>query len=74
MPRIRPLTENERKDRAFQEHLHGAMKAARITYGQLAQILGISVNTLYRKRDNPGTLTLREQRIIKKQFPGIQIE
>jgi DNA-binding NtrC family response regulator len=74
MPRIRPLTENERKDRAFQEHLHGAMKAARITYGQLAQILGISVNTLYRKRDNPETLTLREVRILEDTLPGIVIE
>lgn len=74
MPRIRPLTENERKNRAFQEHLHGAMKAQGITYEQLARILGISVNTMYRKRNNPETLTLREMRILGDTFPEIVIE
>ena len=74
MPRIRPLTEDARKDRAFQEQLIGKMKAEGISYGQLAKMLGISINTLYKRRDAPETLTLREQRIIRKQFPGIQIE
>ena len=74
MPRIRPLTEDARKDRAFQEQLVGKMKAEGISYGQLAQMLGISINTLYKRRDEPETMTLREQRIIRKRFPGIQIE
>lgn len=74
MPRIRPLTEDAKKDRAFQEQLVGKMKAEGISYGQLARMLGISVNTLYKRRDEPETLTLREQRIIRKQFPGIEIE
>ena len=74
MPRIKPLTETQRKDRAFQEQLVGKMKAERITYGELAEILGISVNTLYARRDRPETLTLREQRILKKVFPDIAIE
>lgn len=74
MPRIKPLTENERKDRAFQASLMGEMKAARMTYCQLAEILGVSLHTLYRRRDDPETLTLKERRILIKVFPGITIE
>lgn len=50
------------------------MKTQRITFEQLAEHLGISVNTMYRRRDNPGTLTLNEQRILRKIFPGLIIQ
>ena len=74
MPRIKPLTENEKKDRIIQESLYSAMKATKTTYYQLAEILGISLNTVYRRRDEPETFTLRERRILEKTFPGITIE
>ena len=74
MPRIKPLTENARYDMAFRKQLIGMMKAEGISYKGLARILGISINTLYKRRDEPETLTLREQRIIKKYLPGIRIE
>ena len=74
MPRVRPLTENARKDKAFREQLMGEMKANRMTYDRVAEILCISVNTLYRRRDEPETLTLREKRILEDTFPGIVIQ
>lgn len=74
MPRIKPLTENARKDRAFQEQLVGKMKADKVTYQQLAEILGVSIQTVYRRRDEPETLTLRERRILQRVFPDIVIE
>lgn len=74
MPKVKPLTENQRRDRDFQEQLVGKMKSHRITYAKLADALGCSVNSLYRRRDNPETLTLREIRILTQIFPDLQIQ
>ena len=74
MPRIKPLTETARKDKAFLQQLYGAMKVEKTTAKKLAQVLGISDKTLYRKMHNPDTFTLGEIRTLREIFPGIEIK
>ena len=74
MPKVKPLTETERKNLAIIEQVEGKMKAYRITHREMAAALGISVPTLYRRIAKPDDLTIREVRIITKMLPGIAIE
>lgn len=74
MPKVRPLTENERRDQHFKEQLVGKMKCAGLTYSEVAAVLGVSLHTLYRRRDHPGELTLNERRGLLKIFPDMVIE
>jgi hypothetical protein len=73
MPR-RSLSENELKDMAIREQLIGKMRTNKISSEQMADMLGISLNTFYRHRDEPEKLSLRELRIIADIFPDIVIE
>lgn len=50
------------------------MKVEGLTAQDMADRLGISLNTFYRHRDNPEKLTLREQRILAETFPELEIE
>ena len=74
MPKVKPLTENERKDREIIEQIEGKMKLHRITHKAMAAALGISLPTLYRRLDKPDTLTIGEVRIMAKLLPGLAIE
>ena len=74
MPRLRQLIENDRKDFKTKTQLMGRMKAEKISCDAMAELLGMSLPTFYRRRDNPETLTLREIRIIQQTFPGIEIQ
>lgn len=74
MPRTKPLTDNARKDDSFRRQLAGAMRSERMGYEELAGLMGISVRTLYRRRDEPETITLKERRLLLKIFPDLTIE
>lgn len=74
MPKVKPLTENDRRNKAFTAQLTGLMKVGGITAIDMAARLGVSLNTFYRHRDNPEKLTLREQRILIETFPELVIE
>ena len=74
MPKLRPLTEAERRSQAFQGQLHARMKAEHMSHERLAKIMNISIMTLYRKRDEPERLTLKEIRMLQEIFPGIEIQ
>jgi transcriptional regulator of acetoin/glycerol metabolism len=74
MPRVKPLTETARKDKAFLQQLYGAMKVEKTTVEKLAKILGISDKTLYRRMKRPDTFTLGEIRALREIFPGIEIQ
>ena len=74
MPKIRPLTEYDRRDRSIKAQLVGLMKVEGLTAQDMADRLGISLNTFYRHRDNPEKLTLREQRILAETFPELEIQ
>lgn len=74
MPKVIPLTENERKDKAIRDSLMGRMKDEKISCERLASMLGVSLNTFYRHRDDPEKITLRERRILAQIFPDLTIE
>lgn len=74
MPKVKPLTENERRDKTIKAQLIGLMKVEGLTAQNMADRIGISLNTFYRHRDNPEKLTLREQRILIETFPELVIE
>ena len=74
MPKAKPLTESERKDKTIKAQLIGLMKVEKIAPAEMAETLGISLNTFYRHRNEPERLTLREIRIIQNKFPGMKIE
>ena len=74
MPKVKPITENERKNLAIIEQIAGKMKANRVTHKALASALGVSMPTLYRRLEKPDTLTVKEVRIITKILPGVTIE
>ena len=74
MPKVKPLTENERRNKTIKAQLIGLMKVEGLTAQNMADRLGISLNTFYRHRDNPEKLALREQRILIETFPELVIE
>lgn len=74
MPKVKPLTESERKDKTIKAQLIGLMKVEKIAPAEMAETLGISLNTFYRHRNEPERMTLREIRIIQNKFPGMKIE
>ena len=73
MPKVKPLTENDRRNKAFTAQLTGLMKVGGITAIDMAERLGVSLNTFYRHRDHPERMTLKEIRIIQQTFPEIVI-
>ena len=73
MPRIKPLTSSDRENMSIREQIIAKMKTAKISSETMAEMMGISLNTFYRHRDRPETLTLREIRILKDVLSGIEI-
>ncbi len=74
MPKVKPLTENERRDRAIIEQIAGKMKVCKVTQRAMADALGISLPTLQRRLKKPEDMTIREIRIMQKILPGLTIE
>ena len=73
MPRIAPITEEERRNTAVRGELARAMEVTRWDNAKTAAALGCTVKTLISRKHHPETLTLREIRILQKIFPGINI-
>ena len=73
MPRIAPITEEERRNLAIRGELARAMKMTQWGNQKTADALGVTVKTLITRKNHPETLTLREIRILRKVFPGIEI-
>lgn len=74
MPKVKPLTEDGRKNQMTKVQLIGRMRSEKVSSAKLAAMLEMSLPTFYRRRDNPETWTLREIRIIQQTFPGIEIQ
>ena len=74
MPKTSIQTENDRKDRMIREQLYGKMKAGNISVERMADILGVSVKTFYRLRNEPERMTVRDLRNIQRVFPDFRIE
>ena len=73
MPRVKPLTEQERKNRSLREQLVGGMKNENLTYKSVAKALGISVQTFYRRIEKPETLTMKEIWGLQKLLPDLTV-
>ena len=73
MPRVKPLTEQERKNRDVRGRIVGEMRNENLTYKQVAEVLGVSVHTVYRRIEKPETLTLREVWKLEQAMPGLEI-
>ena len=73
MPRVKPLTEQDRANRKLRAQIVGRMKNESVTYKSVAETLGISVNTVYRRIDKPETFTVGEIWRLKKLLPDLEI-
>ena len=73
MPRVKPLTEQERKNRNLREQLVGGMKNENLTYKSVAEALGISVQTFYMRIENPEKLTMKEIWGLQKLLPDLTV-
>lgn len=74
MPRIKPLTETELKNRKIMAELAAQMAFEKKKAVDVARYLGMSPTTFSRRKNDPGTFTVRELRDLKKIFPGMVIE
>lgn len=74
MPKTATQAENDRKDRAIREQLYGKMKAGNISSERMADMLGMSLKTFYRLRNEPERMTVRDVRIIREVFPDFRVE
>lgn len=62
------------KDEAFMVQLNGIMTAKKMGCQEVANALGISLQTFYRRRETPSTFTLGEIRALREIFPSIEIK
>ena len=74
MPKTLSQSDNDRKDRFIREQLFGKMKAGNISSERMADMLGMSLKTFYRLRNEPERITVRDIRIIREVFPDFRIE
>lgn len=74
MPKTSTQTENDRKDKYIREQLYGKMKAQNVSSERMADMLGVSLRTFYRMRNEPWRMTLRDMRIIQQVFPDFRVE
>ena len=74
MPRVRPLTETQRKNESLTRQIWGCMKVKGMSGESVAECLSVGKNTFYRRMKNPSAFTLGELRILKKIFPTLTIE
>mgnify|MGYP003292623920 CR=1 FL=1 len=73
MPKIRPLTEADRKNQALLGEIAMGMSFARKNNKDMAAALGIKAQTWCRKKKNPGTFTLSELRKIQAILPAAKL-
>ena len=74
MPRVRSLTETDRKNQHVTAQITGMMKAQHIKQTDLADMMHCHKHTIYRRITNPEMLTLAEIRRLKEIFPELVIE
>lgn len=74
MPRVKPITEADRKNAIVRGSLKDFMERQNVDDKSLADLLGVSLSTLYNRKNDPSSLKLGEIRKLRKLFPGIQIE
>ena len=73
MPKIRPLTEADRKNQALLAEIALGMSFARKSNQDVAAALGITAQSWCRKKRDPGTFTLSELRKIQSMLPAAKL-
>lgn len=73
MPKIRPLTETDRKNIVLVAEIARGMAYYKKKNEEMAEALGMSNTTWARRKKYPGTFTLEELRKIKNMLPGTEI-
>lgn len=73
MPRVKPLTETERKNRALLGMIAMGMANEGKTNEEMAKSMGMSYGTWMRRKRTPEEFTVRELRKMKAILPGIEI-
>lgn len=71
MPRVKPLTETDRRNALVRKELDSYTAEQQMDDKHLADLLGISLSTLYNRKNNPSSFKLGEIRKPEKLFPGI---
>lgn len=74
MPRVKALTENDRKDAVVRGQLAKYQAELNKDNASVAAYLGITARTYSTRKKNPSTFTLEETRRLRRLFPGIIIE
>ena len=74
MPKTKQQIDNDRKDKFIREQLYGKMKTQKVSSEYLASMLGMSLRTFYRMRNEPERMTVRDIRIIREVFPDFRVE
>lgn len=74
MPRVKPLTETDRRNALVRKELNDHTSEQQMDDKHLADLLGISLSTLYNRKNDPSSFKLGEIRKLEKLFPGIQIK
>ena len=73
MPRVTPLTEQERNSRRLREQIVGGIRNEKLTNKAVAEALGVSYQTFYRRIEHPETLTIAEFWELQKIRPDLEI-
>ena len=74
MPKVKPLTENERRNAEISAQIYGRIRTEKTNGEEVAKRLGIGKNTFYKRVKHPEQFTLNDIRTLQKIFPGIMIQ
>ena len=73
MPRIKPLTQEDEKNRKLAAAIAGAMAYEGKGNKQMAETMGMTYPTWMSRMKNPGKFTVEELRKIRRILPGLEI-
>ena len=73
MPRIKPLTQAEEKNRKLMSSILGQMGYEGKNHKQMAEAIGMEYHTWLNRKKNPGKFTVEEIRRIKRVLPGLEL-
>jgi hypothetical protein len=73
MPRIKPLTQAEDKDRKLLAAITGAMAYEGKGNKQMAETMGMTYPTWRSRMKTPGKFTVEEIRRMKRVLPGLEL-
>ena len=73
MPRIKPLTQEDEKNRKLAASILGQMGYEGKNHKQMAEAIGMKYPTWLNRMKNPGKFTVEELRKMRRILPGLEI-